>query len=216
MLRAWLKRLVGQPVSSPSHAPVEMPAGDVLADMQAHIDREVAAGFAERDDILQSTIDIFSDEADPAEIERQAPDMIRQAFTRHRAQQLSWPVLTDCDRLDAAFAALEDDGVIARQNFSCCGNCASAEIWAEIDAARDAGRPARGYAYYHMQDTESAVEGYGLYLGYGACADSEDAALAIGREIVAQLGAHGLRTDWDGSITKRIAVPLDWKRRQMG
>lgn len=216
MLRSWFQRLVGQPLSSPAPAPAAAPDGDILAEMRAHIDREVAAGFASQDDILQSTIDVFSDEADPAAIGRQAPDLIRQAITRHRAQQQSWPVLTDCDRLDAAFAALEDDGVIARQNFSCCGNCASAEIWAEIDDARDAGRPARGYAYYHMQDTESAVEGHGLYLGYGACAEGETAALDVASEIIAQLEAHGLRSDWDGSITKRIAVPLDWKRRQMG
>ena len=214
MLRSWFRRLVGQPPSSPVPAPAATPDGDVPAEMRAHIDREVAAGFADQDDILQSTIDIFSDEAHAAEIERQAPEMIRQALMRHRVQQISWPVLTDCDRLDAAFAALEDDGVIARQNFSCCGNCASAEIWAEIDEARDAGRPARGYAYYHMQDTESAVDGHGLYLGYGACAEGDDATLGVAQEIVARLQAHGLRTDWDGSITKRIAVPLDWKRRQ--
>ncbi|MEG3087624.1 DUF6891 domain-containing protein [Sphingomonas sp. PB4P5] len=214
MLRSWLQRLVGQPLSSAAPAPAMSTEGDVAAEMRAHIDRAVATGFADQDDILQATIDAFSDEADAAAIERQAPDMIRQAFARHRAQQQSWPVLTDCDRLDAAFAALEDDGVIARQNFSCCGNCASTEIWAEIDDARDAGRPARGYAYYHMQDTESAAEGYGLYLGYGACAEGEAAALDVAREIIAQLSAHGLHSEWDGSITRRIAVPLDWKRRQ--
>ena len=37
-------------------------------------------------------------------------------------------------RVDEALAALEAEGVISRQNFSCCGSCGSSEIWDEIAA----------------------------------------------------------------------------------
>jgi hypothetical protein len=65
-----------------------------------------------------------------------------------------------------------------------------------------------------MQDTERAAEGDGLYLNYGACEDGEEAALAVANDIVTQLTAHGLRTEWNGSWNQRIAVSLDWKRRR--
>ena len=52
-----------------------------------------------------------------------------------------WPALTDHDRLEQAFAALETQGVVCRQNFTCCGTCGVAEIGddreiEEIDGAR--------------------------------------------------------------------------------
>jgi hypothetical protein len=130
--------------------------------------------------------------------------------------------------LDDAFAALEANGVISRQNFTCCGTCGSAEIWDEMKAVEEAGGPVRGYAFYHMQDTESAADGHGIFPNYGACEEGEEAALAIGRDIVTQLEAQGLNCDWNGTQLeaqglncdwngdwgKRIAVGLDWKRRR--
>ena len=64
-----------------------------------------------------------------------------------------------------------------------------------------------------MQDTESAAEGYGLWLGYGAVERGERAAERIGHEIVDALRRHGLKTEWDGSCSNRIHVLMDWKRR---
>ena len=59
---------------------------------------------------------------------------------------------------------LEEEGVIARQNFTCCGTCASAEIWDEIDDSREW----KGYIYFHQQDTESLAESGGTYVGFGS------------------------------------------------
>src|SRR5262249_18722591 len=109
---------------------------------------------------------------------------------------------------------LTQSGIVCRQDFSCCGTCGVAEIGAEMEAEREAGIRVRGYGFYHMQDTESAAEGYGLMLNYGAVAAGEAAAGQSGREIVAALEAHGLTTQWDGSWQKRIGVQLDWKRRR--
>ena len=179
------------------------------------IRRDVASGFYDEDAILTNAADAFEDEFTPEELRPLAQQMLRQALAEQRAAERHWPDETDCDRLDAAFAALEDDGVIARQNFSCCGNCGATEIWEEVRAVEDAGgAPVQGYAFYHMQDTEGAVDGGGLYLNYGACEDGEDAALAVARTIVAELEAHGLATQWDGSWDQRIGVTLDWKRRR--
>ena len=81
----------------------------------------------------------------------------------------------------------------------------------EVEAT---GRPVRGYAFYHMQDTESAAEGRGLYLAYGAADEGELAALGVAGEIVDTLRTQGLDVAWEGTWDKRIQVSLDWKRRR--
>lgn len=188
----------------------------VLDEVHGYIRGQVAAGFASADAIVEAAGDIFGDEADPAVLNHHIRRFIREAIAEHMIEQASWPAVTDCDRLDRAFAELEAGGIICRQNFSCCGTCGASEIWDEITTVEDAGRPARGYAFYHVQDTESAVDGYGIYLNYGSVEDGEAAALIVAHEIVAVLGRHGLKVEWDGQWSRRIGVSLDWKRRRAG
>ncbi|OSZ70402.1 hypothetical protein CAP40_03060 [Sphingomonas sp. IBVSS2] len=210
--RLFGKRAAPQPEAA--LAPPATPLAEKTEWVRDQIRRDVASGFYDEDAILTNASDAFADDLSPDELRPLAQKLLRQALAEQRAAERLWPGETDCDRLDAAFAALEESGVIARQNFSCCGNCGATEIWDEVRAAEDAGGAARGYAFYHMQDTESAVDGGGLYLNYGACDEGEDAALAVAREIVAELEAHGLETRWDGSWDQRIGVALDWKRRR--
>ncbi|GAB5348481.1 hypothetical protein TMRO357_02149 [Alteriqipengyuania sp. 357] len=168
-----------------------------------------------RKDILQTAEDYFEKEFPAAEARRLAMAMLPELLAERRAEQAVWPETTDCDRLDAAFAALETDGIVSRQNFSCCGSCGSYEIWDEMAAVKDAGGPTRGYAFYHMQDTESAADGGRLNLNYGAAEEGETASLQVAAEIVAKLEEHGLETHWNGSLDQRIGISLDWKRRSM-
>lgn len=214
-MRTLWDRVFGRNRPAAEPASAAPPSGEDRTEwVRDQICRDVASGFYDEDAILTNAADAFADDLDPEELRPLAQQALRKALAEQRAAERRWPDETDCDRLDAAFAALEDSGVIARQNFSCCGNCGSTEIWDEVRAVEDAGGPARGYAFYHMQDTERAVDGGGLYLNYGACEEGEAAALAVARDIVAALEAHGLETRWDGSWDKRIAVTLDWKRRR--
>jgi Domain of unknown function (DUF6891) len=71
----------------------------------------------------------------------------------------------------------------------------------------------RGYTFYHMQGTEAAVEGCGLYLYYGAVEKGEGPALRVATEIVDALRQQGLNTAWDGTWSNAIQVQMDWKRR---
>ena len=79
---------------------------------------------------------------------------------------------------------------------------------------RKKGQLVRGYGFYHMQDTEHAVEGGGVDLGYGADEKGEPAAVGIGRGISDALRAYELTVEWDVTMQKRIKVVLDWKRRR--
>lgn len=214
MLKTWLERLLPsrRAAAAPAAGNDEDPA--VLEHLREYIEGQVAGGFMPAAEIAGAAIESFEGEIAPERLAREAPRLTAEALARHAAEQATWPAVTDCDRLDAAFAALEAQGVVARQDFSCCNTCGSAEIGAEMDDMRAAGRMPRGYAFYHMQDTESAAQGYGVYLSYGAANGADADGLAIGREIAERLTAHGLTVNWDGRINKRIGVDLDWKRRR--
>lgn len=189
---------------------------DLLSELREQVRRDVAAGFEDGATIAETAVAAFEDQADPAFLRTHVRRFVEEELAAHADEQLGWPRPTDCDRLDAAFAALERAGVVARQHFTCCGTCGLAEIDREIAAADAGGVRTRGYTFYHWQDTEAAVEGYGIYLYYGSCAEGEAADLAIGREIEAELSRQGLAPVWNGQLDRRIEVPLDWKRRRAG
>jgi hypothetical protein len=183
--------------------------------MRVFIRREVAAGFDDADSIAESAVEVFSDECDGDLLRPHALALTREAVEAHRREQATWPAVTDCDRLDAAFVELERGGIVARQNFTCCGTCGQAEIGAEMRDAEVAGCPVRGYVFYHIQCTESAVDGHGLYLHYGATAEGKKATAAIGEAVVKVLDRHGLKAEWNGQPSQCVLVNLDWKRRRV-
>lgn len=187
---------------------------EVLDDLLGYVSRDVAAGFLEPGEIIDFVVELLAGEAEPEALRAAAVDATMKALEAHSLAQSQWPAVTDCDRLDTAFATLETMGIIARQNFSCCGTCGAGEILDEMDAATKQGRKVVGYAFYHAQDTESAADGYGLCLNYGTDQDDEARALEIARQIVDVLEAQGLTTAWDGTWNQRISVSLDWKRRR--
>jgi hypothetical protein len=122
----------------------------------------------------------------------------RDILQQHLEEQATWPEVTDCDRLDAAFEALNCAGIIARQNFYCCRTCGVAAIVQEIQQFAQTGRTARGYTFYHMQDTENAVKGHGIYLAHGVREGTEQETISVAREIQETLQLNNLRTTWDG------------------
>ncbi|MGA9525366.1 MAG: alpha/beta hydrolase-fold protein, partial [Myxococcaceae bacterium] len=180
-LPRWLERLLrprgGLVERSTEHALVE-------AQLTAHVDARVREGFLTREQILEGALDWVGSTGldDPSALATSVLDRRMEAQAR---EEKGWPAITDCDRLDRAFAALEAAGILARQNYEDCGTCGGAAILDELNAAREAGRHARGYVFFHMQDTESAVDGGGLYLSYGASEEGNEATAAIGREVVA-------------------------------
>lgn len=189
-------------------------SNELLDDLHSHIERDIAGGFLSPDQIVESAVEVFSDDAEPEALRAKAVRATAEALQAHSLAQSQWPSVTDCDRLDLAFAELDELGIISRQNFSCCGTCGSGEILDEMDAAAAQGRDVIGYTFYHAQDTESAAEGCGVCLNYGTGKDDEGAAIEIAQKVVAVLEAHGLTTTWDGTWERRIAVALDWKRRR--
>lgn len=222
-LRHWRDRLYE---SLDSNQKIPREEGPSVSLKQGHVDTEmlkylwddiyesVFAGFTHEYEIASEVIKMYSDEYDAELITPYVVTITQQLLAEHRKQQKEWPTITDCNRLDFAFAELEGNGIVCRQDFCDCQSCGYSEIWDEIKTVIEAGQHVRGFAFFHMQDTTRAVRDRELYLCYRSTSDGEAADLEIAREVVETIRRHGLKVDWDITINHRIGVTLDWKKRR--
>ncbi len=194
---------------------------NTLQQIQRIVSEGLAAAFRTQEHVLAQAINASEEEIDRQEVDRVVRQVLSAALAARHIEMASWPAITDCDRLDAAFEELNAQGIMARHNWWCCGNCGAAAMPAEVDRLGGSfeGRPIVGYTFYHSQDTEAAVRGYGLGLAYGSTegapneAACEEQCLGIARRVCDALTKHGLGVDWDGTYAKRIGVTLKWQRR---
>ena len=137
-----------------------------------------------------------------------------EELSAHQAEQAGWGPTTDCDRLDSAFSALNTQGIVARQNFSCCNNCGFTEIWDEVDK-EETQHPVEGYVFYHLQCTEQAIKTGQLLLAYGSVEEDPEAFLGVANKIVGELRNNGLNASWGGTDRDPIVVDsIVWRRRR--
>ncbi len=183
-------------------------------EIRHYVRLEIVAGFRPIHEIEGLVVELLCDRFDPARIGPLTRSVLAEEMERFEARQREWPDKTDCDRLDAAFSDLNENGILARQNAMCCQTCAGAEVWGEARSLMKDGVQIRGATFYHEQDTERAAEGGCIYLSYGAAEDDESASLAIAKEVRDVIRKHGLNVDWDGTFATRLAVDVDWKRRR--
>ncbi len=193
--------------------------GEVRLRKQSHdgILEECRAGYIE-EECPESEWDTFL---------RLAAAELEQAAEKHAAEQVDWPSVTDCDRLDRAEAALRERDIMLWQVSPCCG----AELPERIDEVerRHPGfrERVRGYAFFIDQNMpESLAESRQVlvYLAYGwfspDASDVDEAvyehhALGVGREVADCLREHGLKVDWDGDFSRKIGLSLNWQRREL-
>ncbi|MEU7751130.1 hypothetical protein [Micromonospora sp. NPDC049171] len=190
---------------------------------RAAIEAELWAWIVRGEGDAAEFVDVFDDEEERrGTTDEELTAAYERALAVRRAQQREWGEVRG--NLTRAFAELNERGVVARENFSCCGTCASAEIHDE----RDDSRHWHGYVWYHQQDTESllASEDGEVYLGYGAYppADFDEAAYEELSEAEQQaryqvdlerllddvvfpvLREHGMRVEWDRKQSRRVRV----------
>lgn len=195
----------------------------VLAEVREDIRLLIATGFAS-DKVIAERVSEWAFQR----VENEVPDYIgctstdlrqtaerltAEAAATHLRLQATWPEVTDCDRLDAAFDALASVGILARHDYWEFGE-GHYHLREELAEERAAGRPARGYVYYPWEVTEDAVEGRGLHLSFGADEHGDVAKKRIAREVVTALAAHGLKPEWDGNPARCVFVPMVWRRRR--
>lgn len=122
--------------------------------------------------------------------------------------------VTDCDRLDQAFAALDRAGIIALHNAGETLSDGESDIGESYRERGGKSAGISGYCFYHGQDVARAVAGQGLYLTFGDIEGDAAKGVEIGRRIVAELAQQGLAVEWNGVSETRLFIPLfDWRRR---
>lgn len=184
-----------------------------MSEVRARMRRLIRRGFTPESEIVET---VLADEPEPVRelLRPRAEGVLGLLMDRLKQRARRWPAETDCDRLDRAFDRLEAAGVLARQNYQCCSSCALAAMGEEIGvAAALRGHDAiRGWVLYHEQDTDAALERGELRLRYWSVKADDDAARAIGAEVVDALTQCGLAPVWSGSVEDVIVVPIRWRR----
>lgn len=129
-------------------------------------------------------------------------------------------------KLNAFFRTLRNrHHLVAKQEFSCCGGCASYEISCDYGALRDAGKgeDIAGAVFYHKQDRDTLRRTGKLYLRFGQIT-YQDLGQAtsplqpkyrtklsteeVGQLACRELATTGLPYTWNGKANECILVDL--------
>jgi hypothetical protein len=142
---------------------------------------------------------------------------MNMARYRYGRRQNGW----DQDRLNKVFKEFRKRGLIARQNFSCCGSCAGAELANWYGARRAAGKAEqyKGLVFYHRQNTEHLRNDGITYLAYGELSHYENGEVKfktplstkeVGDIIADVLKKHNMHFEWNGDPDEKILINT-WK-----
>jgi hypothetical protein len=122
---------------------------EVLDELREFIAYRVREGFESVHEIVEDAHERAYETYDRNDLLPEIKRLTAEVLAAHQSGQAGWGPTTDCDRLDAAFTALNARGIVARQHFSCCNNCGFAEIWDEVEVAEKQ-QPVEGYVFYHL------------------------------------------------------------------
>ncbi|MEO8827578.1 DUF6891 domain-containing protein [Lapillicoccus sp.] len=197
----------------------------------------VLPGFLTRIEVVEQVSELYELDVN----DRRASEVVAAVWDARRAEETTWTGESDYDRLAAAFADLDSQGIVARMNFTCCNTCGTTEIDDERTPveAPPGGYPFREWAYtfFHQQDAERLSEDRAtLYLTYSAFRPALDADpqllqqaqggdeqartqvtrqtdTLVGQQVAETLRRRGLDVRWSGDPEQRISVSMgSWRR----
>jgi len=185
-----------------------------LDELRDFLAQSVREGFDSVHEMVENAAEYATERYGRDDLRPAIQRLVAESLAAHRAEEADWTASTDCDRLDQAFASLNDQGIVARQHFSCCNNCGFAEIWVEVEAQEKRG-PVEGYVFYHLQCTEAAMRTGRLLMAYGSVDDDPEQLRRVADTAVAELRRAGLNASWAGTTADPIVVDdIVWRRRR--
>lgn len=197
-----------------------------IDELQTDIDQSVrkilATGFFAEHEIKNAVAAMYLDGCDDSRILQFIDASFAEAVQSRQEAMNSWPSVTDCDRLDAAFDELNTIGIMARHNGRHCDGCTIGDLYNDYDASQKAPQivPFTGYTFYHEGESRRAVFSDSLLLSYGTFtrsvneSDNRSFTIHIGHQVCDVLRKHNLNAKWNGRISSRIEVAFCWQRRQ--
>jgi hypothetical protein len=179
-----------------------------------YVERYVRYGFYRPAEVEQ----IVGDDVLGGELPRtRVRALVKAEVARQQAEQESWPAVTDCDRLDKAFATLRAEGILAIHNAGMTPSEGIDEMSEQYHAAGGKKSGIVGYCFYHRQDMEYALKHRSLGLAFGAIDGDRVRGVEVGVRVRAALEAAGLRVAWSGSLADKLDITeFQWQRRKAG
>lgn len=172
------------------------------------IKKWVWSGYYSPEDTHEMLDDILEEEAD----ENAMREAIDAAFEKKALEEKSWPIVTDCDRLDSVFEKLDERGICACQNAGYTLSDGYADV-SEALAYRGQ-ENYHGFCFFHGQDIERALEGQGLSIAFGDLNDDTEKTVEVGHSVKQAFEEAGFDIEWDGTAETRLNVPkINWQRR---
>lgn len=118
------------------------------------------------------------------------------------------------ESLTNAFQTMRKAGLLARQNFWCCGSCAGYAMAQKATELIDKGKDVqeiKGCVFYHNQDNERKRNGKNFHLAFGQLGSEKygDIGLAtkeVGRLVCQILSVFNITFKWDGKAETRIEI----------
>ena len=207
---------------------------DLREQLRSSIRGELRLAKRDHEEILQNCGEVYIEDApesEKGEFNQFSAAELERAAAQLEAERHSWPEETECDRLDRVERALQEQGVMLWQASPCCDNCTRSEF-GERMAVIEARDPSfrnrvRGYAFFIDQNLPESLaddSNLSIYLGYGWLSkeDGEVAdevyqknALAIGHEVCKCLRDEEFEVNWDGNLSHKIGLSLNWQRREL-
>lgn len=114
--------------------------------------------------------------------------------------------------LTRAFKEMRRKGLVARQNFSCCGGCAGGEIATYVSKLPEAKfRKVKGSVFYHAQAAADKRRGEDFYMSFGkvTCTngrETQHSTKEVGWMVCECLIAAGIDHEWTGDPTVGIKI----------
>jgi hypothetical protein len=207
---------MAHPIESAADAAPAAPSQETLAIIQTEIQWRVDGGFDARDVIVNRVAAFISLKEHRSDLGPLISSEVDQRLADHAAREATWKGRTDAEKIDRAFAALETDGILARQNFEDNEDNAEEAIAEEAKQAKAAGRKLRGWVYFTTEGTRQAVLEKKMVVYASAFSQSDGALAAVDSDVLARLQGAGLTADWPyRNAAYAITVSgLDWKKRR--
>ncbi len=182
---------------------------------------EVKAGFATAREIFELIIDVakYDHELkgdDLKEMRKKLKDIVTKLLEKHQKEQSNFPEVTDCDRLDAAFADLEQQGILTAQNAGYTQSDGFADINEKYwRLTKKQQKTYVGFVFFHSQDLERVLESKKLLLAFGAGKGDAKSDVKAGKIIQKVLTAHGFKVKWNGKSDTRLEISkFTWQKRR--
>ena len=191
---------------------------DVLRDIRYRL----VQGLDSRDEIFASMVDNRADElGDDPDVLVALRAAIEEAFAAKKKATESWPTVTDNDRLLAAFATLDAEGILALESPGDTQDEAIRRAVAFAAARRALDKPVHGYCFFTWNDMARAIEGEMLVLAYGTFEDGSPEPVTsptpeqkVGAAVLRACLDAGLNAEWTGADEDFIELlHFTWQRR---